>query len=87
MIGGPTEYDATDAALSAIMTEWTGRKSLATRIDNLTNGFGPALQYKLTRVETVVNDLLADTLFGGNGSDWFLGLENDLIVDRGAKDR
>ena len=49
LIGGGTAYDVTDAALSAIMTEWTAKRPFLTRIDNLTNGVGATKQYKLKR--------------------------------------
>jgi Ca2+-binding RTX toxin-like protein len=87
LIASRTDHDANDQALSAIVTEWTARTSFATRIDNLTAGVGPAQAYKLRKDETIRDDGTPDTLRGGNGSDWFLAFDDDLIADRDAKDR
>jgi len=87
VIASRTDYDANDQALSAIMTEWTARSPFATRIEHLTAGVGPAQAYKLRKDETIWDDGMPDTLRGGNGSDWFLAFDDDLIADRDAKDR
>ncbi|MBW3541445.1 MAG: hypothetical protein KY476_14355, partial [Planctomycetes bacterium] len=80
LIAGITAFDHTptgqlqrhhDAAIAAIMAEWTSANSYAMRIDNLRNGGGLNGDWKLNS-ETVGHDADADWLTGSSGSDWFL---------------
>lgn len=70
LIAGYTAYDANDAALVQILTEWTSAHSYNQRVNNLRNGLGgvPKLD-----ASTVFDDAAVDVLFGGTGRDWFLG--------------
>jgi uncharacterized protein (TIGR03118 family) len=75
LIGGSTTHDDNNADLLAILAEWNSSDSYATRIDKLTNGTGglPALNSS-----TVVDDGVADQLFGGPGQDWFFKGLHDI---------
>jgi Ca2+-binding RTX toxin-like protein len=87
LIGGTTDYDVNDAALRAILAEWTARRPFSTRINNLTNGGGLNGSFVLKRNVTVRDDAVRDVLFGGAGSDWFLDFATDSVSDRGRNDR
>ena len=87
LIGGRTAYDANEAALLAILAEWTSARPFSTRINNLTAGVGPSGAYKLKLAETVFDDFARDTLTGRSGSDWFLASPSDRMTDRGRSDR
>jgi Ca2+-binding RTX toxin-like protein len=75
LIGGQTTHDSNSAELLAILAEWTSSDSYATRIDKLRNGTGglPALNST-----TVLDDGVADHLFGGFGQDWFFKGPHDV---------
>jgi uncharacterized protein (TIGR03118 family) len=75
LIGGETTHDGNSADLLAILAEWNSSDSYATRIDKLTNGTGglPALNSS-----TVIDDGVADGLFGGPGQDWFFKGPHDI---------
>ncbi len=93
-IGGTTAYDANDAALTAIMAEWTSGHSFATRVANLSNT-GGSLASRLNgdffllgsgSGQTVFNDGASDYLSGGFGSDWLLAGPEDWIAGLSAAD-
>ena len=72
MIGGSTAYDANEAALAAILAEWTRGVPLAQRVGDLSQGVmanGSVVKLDST---TVVGAPVADELFGGGDTDWFL---------------
>ena len=75
LIAGRTSYDDNDAALAAILAEWTSAADLATRSANLSSGIsgGIALRWG----ETVHDDGLADCLNGSSGADWLFMLAVD----------
>ena len=75
LIGGQTTHDSNSAELLAILAEWTSSDSYATRVDKLRNGTGglPALNST-----TVLDDGVADHLFGGFGQDWFFKGPHDV---------
>ena len=86
LIAGTTAYDANDAALAAIMAEWTSGRDYATRVANLSGtGSGPLNNgnYFLIAsgpIATVFDDNSIDVLNGGSGMDWFFAdLSQDLI--------
>ena len=87
LIGGTTDHDANDAALLAILAEWTQRTPIDDRIANLTNGGGLNGAVLLAIGETVHDDDDQDTLYGGSSSDWFLMFEDEFVRDRGSRDR
>jgi hypothetical protein len=75
LIAGTTLYDDTDAALLAILLEWTSTREFAARTANISQGLGPVLsgtEIKLLAGETVFDDADVDTLVGASDLDWFL---------------
>ena len=87
LIGGSAAHDANEAALLAILGEWTSRRSFSTRMKNLAVGVGSNHQYRLKAIDTVFDDQASDSLVGGAGSDWFLAFSGDKVGDRGRLDR
>lgn len=72
MIGGSTAYDANEAALAAVLAEWTRNVTLSQRVSDLSQGVmanGSVVKIDGT---TVISAPVADELFGGGGADWFL---------------
>jgi hypothetical protein len=73
LIAGTTSFDASTAALNAIMAEWTSAHDYTTRVKNLTNGTGSSDRlngnYFLQLGQTVFNDAYTDTL-NYSGQDW-----------------
>jgi Ca2+-binding RTX toxin-like protein len=67
LIGGTTSYDANDAALYAILKEWSSSDSYATRVNyirgNSTAGLNGSYAFK---AGTVINDNVADKLFANS---------------------
>jgi Ca2+-binding RTX toxin-like protein len=84
LIGGSTIHDLDQAALSAVMAEWT-RTDLTgtaqfqydTRILHLKTGRGYNGAYRL-RVNEVIDDGAADTLMSGVDLDWYFVFPGDL---------
>jgi hypothetical protein len=87
LIGGGTTYDENDAALTAILAEWTSSRSFAERVANLAAGVGPGNAFKLVKNETILDDAAVDQLFGGTNQDWFLAFASDVIYGRQSHDR
>jgi uncharacterized protein (TIGR03118 family) len=79
LIGGFTAHDSSAAALLQILAEWTSSDSYNIRIDKLKNGAGglPKLD-----ASTVMDDAVRDILVGGQGLDWFLASDADLLPGR-----
>lgn len=79
LIGGTTDYDTNDAALSAIMAEWSRTDiDYATRMAHLVSGIGvPALNGS-----TVHSNGGANQLTGGLGQDLFFALMSSELLDR-----
>lgn len=73
LIGGGTAWDGSDAALCAIMDEWTRTDAdYATRIAHLRGTLAGGLNGTyLLNSTTVLDDGSPDTLTGGAGVDWF----------------
>ena len=74
LIGDSTNYDNHDAALLALLDEWTSSRSRSERITNLANGTGPILGgtgYQLEAGTTVTNDGEFDDIDGFFSDDWF----------------
>jgi len=90
LIGGVTDFDASQRALAAIMAEWTWNNSwnaaYATRTSHLRGiGSGRNGSFLLSRA-TVHEDNGTDTLVGGADADWFFAgygrSGRDQISDR-----
>jgi Ca2+-binding RTX toxin-like protein len=92
LIAGTTDFDANDAALSAILAEWTSSRSYSERTANITgNGSGGSFAARMNgnvflNVDaargpvTVHDDNANDTLTGSAGQDWFFA---NLFLDNG----
>jgi hypothetical protein len=86
LIAGWTDFDTNDAALCAIMAEWTNvEREPSLRVANLRGeGSGPRLNedYFLQNGVTVFDDAARDVLTGSAGLDWFLsGDSEDKVTD------
>jgi hypothetical protein len=93
LIAGTTAFDANEAALAAIMAEWTSGRDYATRIANLSGtGSGPNNNGAVFLIPsglnaTVFDDGAVDVLIGGAGMDWFFAnLWQDNIHGRAASE-
>ncbi|MBN2292102.1 MAG: hypothetical protein JXM70_06735 [Pirellulales bacterium] len=96
LISGYSVFDANDAALMAIMAEWTSGRDYGTRIDNL-RGVGSGDRENgdffligqnsdaFDPAATILDDDARDVLTGGSGLDWFLANYNH--DDEGRRDR
>jgi ELWxxDGT repeat protein len=85
LIGGPTVFDdaagniGSEAALNAIMAEWTSTHDYLTRVNNVVNGGGLNGTNTLSAGVTVFDDGGADVLQGGAGQDlYFAGLTDTV---------
>ncbi len=87
LIGGTTVHDANDAALLALLAEWTQATPIDDRIDHLENGSGLNDPHYLNRGTQVLDDATRDRLYGGRDPDWFLSDPGDRFADRGSADR
>lgn len=93
MVAGLTAYDADDAALIAVLAEWTSGRDFATRISNISGtGNGPRLNGNVfLRADdvdpmkvSVFDDLSADKLIGSSGQDWlFINPDQDKVTGAG----
>jgi Ca2+-binding RTX toxin-like protein len=86
LIAGTTAFDDNQAALAAIMAEWTSARDYATRVANLSGtGSGPSANGSYLLIAggpkaTVFDNGAADVLSGGSGMDWFFAdLAQDVI--------
>ncbi|HKB02850.1 MAG TPA: hypothetical protein VKD90_11565, partial [Gemmataceae bacterium] len=86
LIGGRTTYDANQAALDAIMAEWTGTGTYAQRVAHLTGTPGGlnGTTYLIKGVTVLDDGKTGDTLTGGLGLDLFFGFVGDRVMDREA---
>jgi hypothetical protein len=86
LIASSTAYDLDEAALRAILREWTRTdQTYEERVDHLRNGGGLNGDVILDGT-TVFDDAAIDELTGGGDRDWFFaqtaGPFADLLVDR-----
>jgi hypothetical protein len=89
LIGGTTNYDMNDAALTAILAEWQSADSYNTRFNRLEGkqSGGRNGSYHLIWGTTVAGNNASDTLVGSTvGMDWFFaqltGKTADVIDNR-----
>jgi hypothetical protein len=69
-----TAYDANDAALSAILAEWSSSRSRFARVHNLLNGRGSKHRLNgsvFLNPKTIKPDRTLDHLVGDSRHDWF----------------
>jgi Ca2+-binding RTX toxin-like protein len=90
LIGGTTRHDFNDAALRAVLAEWTSTRTYAQRVNNLMNVLNPTFASRLNGDvllipagvdATVQNDAAPDDLAGENGRYWFFADAVDSVLD------
>jgi hypothetical protein len=89
LIAGTTAFDQNQAALDAIMAEWTSDRSYADRIANLSGtGSGPRANGDIFLLAngpsaTVFDNGATDVLNAASGMDWFFAnLAQDILHGR-----
>jgi Ca2+-binding RTX toxin-like protein len=101
LIGGKTTFDANEAALFGVMSEWNSSRSYTSRIANLRGtGTGTDFANRLNGnfflttdgpSATVLDDGAVDVISGSGGFDWYLinsdGNNIDTITDLTAGER
>ena len=98
LVAGWAAYDNNDAAIAALMLEWTSGNNNATRRSNITNGTGLTAGFRLIgdhgAAQTVFNDNDVDILTGSQGIDWFFanryadhGGVLDIITDKSSSEQ
>jgi Ca2+-binding RTX toxin-like protein len=85
LIAGSTSHDEDDAALQAILDEWTSGASYEDRVAFIRNG-GGSNGASVFDDTTVLDDGLVDILTGAGGRDWFWAGANDKIKDRAGNE-
>jgi len=81
LIGGATTHDANEAALWALMQEWTSAADYDTRVARLRGTQSGGLNGSVVLdSSTLLDDLAADVLTGSSGQDWFLVFGQDDIT-------
>ncbi len=93
LVAGLTAFDSNDAALIAVLAEWTSNRNFATRIGNISGaGSGPRLNGNIfLRADdvdpmkvTIFDDLSADSLIGSSGQNWLvLNPDQDGVTGTG----
>ncbi|MCI0333176.1 MAG: hypothetical protein L0228_08135 [Planctomycetes bacterium] len=68
LIGGSTAYDLDKAKLNALALAWSSLAPYADRIATIENA---AFTAPLISGNTIIDDEIADAVFGGDGQDWF----------------
>jgi Ca2+-binding RTX toxin-like protein len=75
-----SSFAINQAALNAIMAEWTRNLAYSMRIGHLTvNSSGGFNGGFMLNSSTVQDDFAVDMLFGDAGQDWFLAEINDIV--------
>jgi hypothetical protein len=87
LIGGRTTYDTNQAAIAAIMSEWTNNAAtFVNRISTLTTSGTTTGGFKLVAKSTVLDDVSVDTFVGGADTDWFFAHLANETTDATAGD-
>jgi hypothetical protein len=85
IVGGWTNDDASssanDLALEKVLAEWQSADIYTTRVADIKAGTGLTGGNKLVWASTVHDDLAANILTGGAGTDWFFKGIHDTITD------
>lgn len=86
LLSGSTTYANNDAALAAILNEWTSTTdNYATRIHAIQFGGGLNGSFVFNS-STLISNSTGSTIFGGPGSDWFIANKKDMIFGRRASE-
>ena len=90
VIGGYTIYDLNDAALRAIVAEWSSNSPLQTRVTNLRTGVpvagGSTARLSASVNPTVFHDNDKDRISGNSGADWLFFDDEDRITSLNSED-
>jgi hypothetical protein len=87
MIAGTTAFDNNEAALAAIMAEWTSARDYATRLANLSGtGSGPSAYGDVFLIAsgpgaTVFANSSVNVLQGGSGMNWHFAKQTGSVQD------
>jgi Ca2+-binding RTX toxin-like protein len=68
LIGGMTSYDGDPVLLRALSIAWSSAAPYQTRLDQIEN---EAFAARLMAAETIFDDATSDSVYGGDGQDWF----------------
>jgi Ca2+-binding RTX toxin-like protein len=89
LIPGTTDHDGDNAALAAILAEWTSDRDYTTRTNNLRDGSGSVDRVNgatFLSLVTVHEDDASDRLTGSADTDWFfactVGPKKDDLTDQ-----
>jgi Ca2+-binding RTX toxin-like protein len=88
LVGGGTAFDTNQEALDALLAEWSSDRPLRTRIANLRDGSGSRHRLNgdyFLNADTLIDDGVADLLFGDSRRDWFLAFPGDRVIDRNPR--
>jgi Ca2+-binding RTX toxin-like protein len=69
-------------AVAAVTAEWSSARSYSQRVANLRSGVGADAAYQLNPT-TLLDDFTVDSLYGGQGQDWFWAFVTDGTDQRG----
>ena len=87
VIGSTTDFDKDEAAIQAIMAEWSSNRNHRDRVRNLSGIQNKKFEDRLNgdnflqRKTTVGNDSAADQVFGEQGRDWLFSSPLDDLDD------
>jgi hypothetical protein len=87
LMAGTTAFDGNEAALAAVMAEWTSARSFADRVANLrgtgsgTRANGDTFLKVSASGATVFDDDAVDVLSGASGQDWFFANQSGGTLD------
>jgi len=79
LVADSTSQDEDEAALMAVLQEWSSSRSYSERVNNIRTGFA-------LNGGTIQDDGRPDTLWGNGGQDWFLVGVKDKIRDKAANE-
>ena len=92
LFGGASAFDQSSSALREIHAEWRSSRTYQQRVNNLRGGTITGLPLNGTSyltnhpTDTLLDDGVADQLFGGTGTDWFIKSPIDSIGDLGTNE-
>jgi Ca2+-binding RTX toxin-like protein len=86
LIAGSTSHDEDDAALQAILNEWTSDDLYDDRVNFIRTGVGGANGSVVFDDTTVFDDGIADLLVGDGGRDWYWIGVKDRIQGKAANE-
>ena len=83
MMAGPYLYEGDVGVLNALLREWTQATTYQTRVDHLSGQTGGLNYGFYVKPSIALDDISADYLTGGTGTDWFLASSvQDSLMDK-----